>query len=496
MKRHRILSRVLEFHAPTKAEGNRLKDGARSFWNQSLQPALERVCDECSDGVTVQRYKRVEVELRLKRGMSRAEIGEAFAEQLAAKLGGGSRNGVQAPAPGKVLDRSDIAPGIARHERVMHFLTTGRLPWNAPALSIAALAEEVNAEILASGAEWLRPLLLSLPVVATRLSRQFGGDWNQRWMRAFEGDSSLPSEILSEDVQPLSEIAATEGPVIWESRWLAWAEASSTHGAVKKLRAVRQSQAEADFERNESEIKRRDDETADKVSSRADDAPDQSGRDQAVHAPSGSPADVEKRKDLQSAPTGGEMDAVQSPADRDESKVQATSIDEPLPVQSAGLVLLGVYLPSLFERLGMVLSSNPSERVRAEMAPLLLHFAATGEVDAPESMLVLPKLLAGWPLDEPAICRNALTASDCAEVEALLSAVAGHWEALRGACVDGLRSGFLQRPGLLRETEQGWLLHVERRGWDVLIERIPWSFRMLRLSWMTKPLTVEWSAYE
>jgi len=70
--------------------------------------------------------------------------------------------------------------------------------------------------------------------------------------------------------------------------------------------------------------------------------------------------------------------------------------------------------------------------------------------------------------------------------------VISHWSALKATSVPGLRTSFIERPGLLRQIDGGWRLHVERRPYDLLLERIPWSFSLVRLPWMDRPLFVEW----
>jgi hypothetical protein len=73
-----------------------------------------------------------------------------------------------------------------------------------------------------------------------------------------------------------------------------------------------------------------------------------------------------------------------------------------------------------------------------------------------------------------------------------LTAAIQHWSVLKNTSISGLRSSFLQREGLLLETDQGWLLRVERKVYDLLLEQLPWGIGMLQLAWMRKPLRVNW----
>ncbi|MBL9127145.1 MAG: hypothetical protein JNL97_05845 [Verrucomicrobiales bacterium] len=173
----------------------------------------------------------------------------------------------------------------------------------------------------------------------------------------------------------------------------------------------------------------------------------------------------------------------------------ASALAPGLPVSQAGLVLVAVYFPRFFDQVGIRLSTDASARLGAEFAPLLLHFLATDQQQAPEHLLAFPKFLCGLPLDEPVACDHAFSQAFRDEAHQLLATVIRHWEALKNTSVPGLRQSFLQRPGLLRDTGPQWQLNVENRAWDMLIDRVPWGFRTLRLPWMPRPLSVEWNTY-
>jgi hypothetical protein len=108
-------------------------------------------------------------------------------------------------------------------------------------------------------------------------------------------------------------------------------------------------------------------------------------------------------------------------------------------------------------------------------------------------MLPLNKLLCGRSLDKPVDRTAELTAAETDEADQLLQAVIEHWSALKRTSVDGLRASFLQRDGLLSETESHWLLQVELLGHDILLDRLPWGISMIKLSWMKKVLRVDWA---
>lgn len=163
-----------------------------------------------------------------------------------------------------------------------------------------------------------------------------------------------------------------------------------------------------------------------------------------------------------------------------------------LTIATAGLPLLWPFLPRFFEALDLL----EGERFRDPMGPhraaALLHYLATGDPDAPEQALPLPKLLAGLDLDAVHLPGEPLNQPEISAAEALLEAVLGHAPMLGRIGVAGLRQAYLTRPGLLATRDGHWLLRVERRSFDLLLDRLPWSFGWVRLPWMAAPMQVEW----
>ncbi len=164
-----------------------------------------------------------------------------------------------------------------------------------------------------------------------------------------------------------------------------------------------------------------------------------------------------------------------------------------LYITQAGLVLLHPFIQTYLDAVGLLVEDAFRDRQTQQQALYLLHYLATGQTAAPEPELVLPKLLCGWPLNDPVAPDPDLPDATLAEGEALLQTVIGHWQALKNTSPDGLREGFLQREGKLTCTDNGWKLRVEQKAIDVLLSRLPWGISMVTLPWMDGLLAVEWS---
>ncbi len=166
-------------------------------------------------------------------------------------------------------------------------------------------------------------------------------------------------------------------------------------------------------------------------------------------------------------------------------------------VSQAGLVLLHAYLPRCLDVLGLYPSGQrgPLADHLWPRAAAVLHWLATGQDGALECELGLIKPLLGRD-EHDALSHGlpTLLPHEREEADALLRAVLGHWRALKGTSVAGLRESFLQRRGWLEARGGASLLRVEPAPYDVLLGSLPWGMSLVRLPWMTAPLHVEWSA--
>ncbi len=163
-----------------------------------------------------------------------------------------------------------------------------------------------------------------------------------------------------------------------------------------------------------------------------------------------------------------------------------------IAVYQAGLVLLHPFLPTYLAAVGLTRARAFVDEAAQAQALSLLAYLATGQTDAPEYDLVLPKLLCGWPLAQPVPLWETLPAKALAEGDHLLQTALDHWGALGRVGPDSLREGFLQRPGKLRRHDHGWQLHVEPQTLDVLLDRLPWGLSTVYFPWMEGVLTVYW----
>lgn len=161
-------------------------------------------------------------------------------------------------------------------------------------------------------------------------------------------------------------------------------------------------------------------------------------------------------------------------------------------LNNAGLVILGPFLQTFFQRQNLVQERQFRDEAARRRGMALLQCLADGGNEPPEYLLPLNKLLCGaapdalYELDEP------LSETEIAACEDLLRAAIAQAPIWRNLSIAGLRGSFLLRSGRLAVGDGVWRLQVERHTYDLVLERLPWSFSWIKLPWMAAPLQVEW----
>lgn len=166
---------------------------------------------------------------------------------------------------------------------------------------------------------------------------------------------------------------------------------------------------------------------------------------------------------------------------------------EPFAVDNAGIVLLWPFLDRYFNMLGMVEDGVFRGAQHRHRAVELLRHLSHGELQAPEHVQLLNKVLCGIAPAEPLDAGGPLTDQERELSVSVLRAVTQNWDKLANTDAEGLQSTFLRREGSLVRNEDNWTLAVPRQAFDVLMGSLPWALGTIRLSWMRGILTVNWA---
>ncbi|NDV82954.1 contractile injection system tape measure protein [Bacteroides sp. 51] len=179
------------------------------------------------------------------------------------------------------------------------------------------------------------------------------------------------------------------------------------------------------------------------------------------------------------------------------STTDLKEIKEPVHVENAGVVLMYPYLSMLFRRLGMT-PSNPyvlADKEAQLRAIFLLQYIVYGDdkTKFKEEELFLNKIIVNWE-GGPLPAEYKLEESDKKLVNDMLEAAKNSWQKMRGTAVMTFRIAFLQRPGLIKPSDDEHIvnLDVEEKPYDLLFESLPWSIAYSRIFNSEKRFKIKW----
>jgi len=166
--------------------------------------------------------------------------------------------------------------------------------------------------------------------------------------------------------------------------------------------------------------------------------------------------------------------------------------DEEIYIENAGLVIIAPFLSRLFKKLNIIDEGEFGSEVQKEKGVHILQYLVNGKSHNPEYLLQLNKLLCGLKIDDVISIEYELRDLEKTECENLLESIIKNWNSLKNTSIESFRNSFLARKGVLRFSENGWTLNVERKSYDILLNSLPWSISIIKLKWMKKALFVEW----
>lgn len=162
-------------------------------------------------------------------------------------------------------------------------------------------------------------------------------------------------------------------------------------------------------------------------------------------------------------------------------------------IRNAGLILLAPFFPRLFDKMNLLDEKKRlTGRANKIKAIYAIQYLATGEEKLPEYALFLNKLLTGYEPENSFPSFDGIEEKDRQILVSLLDGVRQNWRQMKNTSVEGFRTSFLQREGVLEEQENQWLLTVDPRAYDLLLDTLPWSYSPIKFPWMMKPVCVKW----
>lgn len=447
IKEHRIKKLVFESSAVDPHDIYAFNERIRNHFDTIILPAIESALDSIDQAGRIIRLDKLKINL---------DSIDDDAETLGEKL----KTALTAALPNQILTVLSQSTHTTEKE-LIHFLQTGNLSWSEPEQALVVLAHDLmrwSDTDFTTLCTRLRILLLR-KATAQRFIWQMPSGFVRRVLHTLADAQQIAvsdkTDYKSENflTQPQTEIAYAllQNLISGQTNTLSSSSIQASFSALNNI-VLQKSDRFIATEAQENE-------TQQPELLRVDPEPDHT-------------------HDLALEP---------------EINADTDTILNKQQVFAAGAVLLHPFLSPFYDQLGLLDPngefSNQQSRVRAA---LITHYLATGNLQATEPEMTIFKLLCGLPLKHPVPRETLIQKSVEKEADKLLLSMIKHWERLGKTSPDGLRSSFLNRPGVLQKTANGWLLNIEQSSIDVLLDHLPWTLSRIKTRFMSELLTVDW----
>ena len=167
--------------------------------------------------------------------------------------------------------------------------------------------------------------------------------------------------------------------------------------------------------------------------------------------------------------------------------------DKHILVYNAGLVLYQPFLISFFDRLGLLENRKMFHSIHHQIRAVhLLQELAAPDSKHYEHLLLFNKILCGINILFPIGEKFTPTHTEKEETERLTKSLIANWDTIRNTSISGFRNSFINRRGLLEQSQSDYILHVETKGMDILLDDIPWNIRLISFPWNNFIIHVDW----
>lgn len=484
---HRIRRQRWTVQAPSEALALEVRRRLRDDLEAQLLPLMESVFDSFAPGDQVVHVPRLEVRIELDD--VEQPLHERLSDALTVALNHATAATVSSPTAtggSSVVPRRSAA--AVWRDVVRAYLRDGTVPWHA-----------IDGETAAR----LRASIASLDVADLKsLLAQGGSDANDDWFRR------LLQMLPETRWQDIGRIVVEQSGEVSSAGPLSQAIASATTAGAppsRRSRIIRVAKLLHSAREGGASLAQRIAEPSSKARAaiRTSDnsrirPPD--GEVSRIATYDGAAVTALMPEPIVPRTHRDEADAVRGEVDlppwlASSAEAEGLPVTAAIPVHDCGLVLLHPFLPAFFAAV-RVTDPNRSRNIDVTEIPraaALLRLLATGSGEALELELGLVRALLGVDASRPMlVTEDLVTPDDRLAADTLLTAVIGHWSALKSTTIATLRPSFLLRPGWLWETDHSWHLTVEPRAYDMLIDRLPWGIGTSRLPWMQKPLLTRW----
>jgi len=480
VKQNHIIQKVfLEITVNNKEKALRIKDDINSFLSIDVFPEIEkhiRALEYKLAGHTLQ-IPRLELNVDVKSSALNMELKDQIAELFKDEL-----SEITKPIETSHQEtESDTKAYLVDNQEKMlkaliYFLEKGAMPWwNSESNTMAILEPKVfNLLISANNFQKNIVSVLSKENVRNRLINQLSNEQIAQLCLAILKNKELMVNLETDTIHHLSKLNHTDRIAIWRlifnviSEYLTTSNPHLREYLLREISTIEQmglSQTKSNHQNRKTVVKIFPFITENEIS--------ESLKTNAADQPENVTTSIETIQEKNAT--------IQEEVNQNEGQY----------IQNAGLILIHPFIKTLFEHCEL-LDPKTQQLTDPELCAHLLHYIATGKINAPEYDMIFEKFLCNIPMHQTINRHIKLSRKHKKQAKNVIESVQHNWAPMKKSSAALLQNEFFQRPGKLVITDSDYTLTVERKTQDILLEKLSWGIGLVKLPWQKKFIFVNW----
>lgn len=497
MKQDHIIQKVfVEITVNNKEKAFGIKEDINSFLSMDVFPEIEKYINALQYKLadhTIQ-IPRLELNLDVKSSSLNIELKDKIAQLFKEELSEITKPFENLDSHSEMDTEDDVKAYLINNQEKMaqtftYFLEKGNMPWwNSDKKSINFLEPSVfNVLILVNTFQKKIISILSKPNVQDRIINQLSDEQITQLCLSVLENSEFEINLKAETIRLISKLNSTERVLIWRlilriiSKFLKSFSTSNIEEyllqQIIKIEAVHLSQIKSKHQ-NWKIIT----EVFPFI------------KENAIF-------DHIKNDPIENNTT--DTDNVINRIENTRTSTETTDQENDIPVyedlkmedgryiQNAGLILIHPFLKTFFEHCNLI-HPKTQELIDPELCAHLLHYIATGRINAPEYEMTFEKFLCNIPLEQPINRHIKLSRKHKTQAKNVIESVQHNWTPMKKSSIALLQNEFFQRSGKLVITDHDHTLTVERKTQDILLDKLAWGISLVKLPWQKKFIFVNW----
>ncbi|MCW1961446.1 contractile injection system tape measure protein [Chryseobacterium viscerum] len=480
MKQNHIIQKVfLEITVNNKEKALRIKDDINSFLSIDVFPEIEKHINALEyklAGHTLQ-VPRLELNVEVKNSALNTELKDQIAELFKEEL-----SEITKPIETSHQEtESEAKPYLVDHQEKMlrafiYFLEKGAMPWwNSESNAMAILEPSVFERII-SADSFQKSIVsaLSKENVRNRLINQLSDEQIAQLCLAILKNKELKINLKTDTIRYLSKLNHTDRIAIWRlvfnviSEYLNTSNNHPREYLLQEISTIEQiglSTTKNNHQNRKTVVKIFPFITENEIS-------------ESIKT---NVADQPENVETSTEPIQEKNVIVQEDVTQNEGQY----------IQNAGLILIHPFIKTLFEHCELI-DPKTQQLTDPELCAHLLHYIATGKINAPEYDMIFEKFLCNIPMHQTINRHIKLSRKHKTQAKNVIESVQHNWAPMKKSSAALLQNEFFQRPGKLVITDSDYTLIVERKTQDILLEKLSWGIGLVKLPWQKKFIFVNW----